>query len=82
MAMTPFETYYEYKYIWATGDYDCQGERLLLEMIQRYGYIQQNVNDERLWKEPPEYPELEPETCSFISKEIESEYNRNFRFED
>ena len=67
----------------ANVEYDFYAEKQAVEIIQRYGSISMDGKpDERLWEEPPEYPELEPESCSFILEEIESEYKRNFKFED
>ena len=67
-------------------EYDFYGEKQAVEIIQRYGSILMDGSlgtpDERLWEEPPEYPELEPEPCSFILEEMESDYKRNFTFED
>ena len=67
----------------ANVEYDFYAEKQAVEIIQRYGSISMDGKpDERLWEEPPEYPELESESCSFILEEIESEYKRNFKFED
>lgn len=67
----------------ANVKYDFSAENQAVQIIQRYGGISMDGKpDARLWEEPPEYPELEPESCSFILEEIESEYKRNFKFED
>lgn len=67
----------------ANAEYDFLAENQAVQIIQRYGGISMDGKpDGRLWEEPPEYPELEPESCSFILEEIESEYKRNFKFED
>jgi hypothetical protein len=64
-------------------EYDFYGEKQAVQIIQRYGSISMDGKpNERLWEEPPEYPELESESCSFILEEMESDYKRNFTFED